>query len=161
MLVWGSDSPWRPSWSQPSPEGRGPRRPSYRTSEAIIEEKKSVNVFFTLTAVFLNSKERLGGVSAHHEPAQAILHLRFCNQQGGSSCISKGPRRDLREHLARHIIKMACDNVVVNQVLTILSLGDLLDRSLSLTKRRILERNLVARHDKKRIVDLQKRSGQL
>jgi hypothetical protein len=36
---------------------------------------------FYIDCGLLCSKERPGGVSAHHEPAQAILHLRFCNQQ--------------------------------------------------------------------------------
>ncbi len=144
-----TNSPWEPSWSQPSPEGRGRTPPSCRTWEAIIENKTSVNVL-TLTVVLVSLKSGRGGVSARLEPAQAILHLRFCNQQAGISCISRIPE-DIREHVASAHREMPCELCYRDQVLTILSFGECSGPELDVW-RIILKMEILAElHKKKRL----------
>lgn len=97
---------------------------------------------FCIDCGLLNSKERSGSVSAHHEPAQAILHLRFCNQQAENSCSSRTPK-DPRAHGASTHCEMPCKWYYRYQLLTILSLGDAQDRSLLFGLRRILGREIL------------------
>ena len=67
---------------------------------------------FSIDCDLLNSKERLDGVSAHHEPAQAIHHLRFCNQQAEIH-VTRGSRKIVESMLQVCIVRCLADGVIV------------------------------------------------
>ena len=104
------------------------------------------------------SKERPGGVAAHHEPAQAILHPRFCNQQAESHASLKF-RGIVREHGASTHREMPCIWCYRHQVLTILSFGDC-SRTGAVDQRIILQIEILEELRKKKRLWIFGRSDQ-
>lgn len=103
---------------------------------------------FSIDCDLLNSKERLDGVSAHHEPAQAIHHLRFCNQQAEIHA-TRGSRKIVESMLQVCIVRCLADCVIVIGCLPFCRWA-MLKTGLS---RRILAREIFggAAHKKKRL----------